>query len=56
MECHFNKSRSRDNEVVKIDNQEIPKSEHFRYLGSIISKDGELCDDVTHRIKVGWLK
>ena len=55
MECHFSKSRSIDNEVVKIDNQEISKSEHFRYLGSMINKDGEFDDDVTYRIKVGWL-
>ncbi|KAI8542827.1 hypothetical protein RHMOL_Rhmol08G0169600 [Rhododendron molle] len=39
-----------------IQDQEIPKSDHFRYLGSIISSDGEIADDVTHRIQVGWLK
>lgn len=56
MECNFSNSRSRDDAEVKIDNQELPKKEHFRYLGSLISKDGELGDDVTHRIQVGWLK
>ena len=55
MECHFINSRSRDNEAVKFDNQEILKSEHFCYLGSMISKDGELRDDVMHKIKVGWI-
>ena len=29
------------------------KSEHFRYLGPIINKDGKNADDVTYRIKVG---
>ena len=56
MECTFSNSGSRDNEAVKIEDQEIPKREHFRYLGSMISRDGEIGDDVTHRIKVGWLK
>ena len=56
MEYHFSNSRSRNNEVMNFNNQEISKSEHFCYLGSIISKDGELGDDVMHRIKVGWLK
>ncbi|KAI8572445.1 hypothetical protein RHMOL_Rhmol01G0199200 [Rhododendron molle] len=39
-----------------IQDQKIQKSDHFRYLGSIISRDGEIADDVTHRIQVGWLK
>ena len=29
MECHNSHSRKRDNESVKIDNQEILKSKHF---------------------------
>ena len=31
-------------------------SSHFKYLGSIIQKDGEIDSDVKHRIQVGWLK
>ena len=56
IECKFSVSRSSHSEGVKIQNQEIPKSEKFRYLGSIFSKDGEIVDDITHRIQVGWLK
>ena len=37
-------------------NQEIPKSEKLWYLGSIFSKDYEIVDNITHRIKVAWLK
>ena len=36
--------------------QEIPMSSHFKYLGSIIQKDGEINGDVNHRIQAGWLK
>jgi hypothetical protein len=28
----------------------------FRYLGSMLQKDGDIDEDVSHRIKVGWLK
>ena len=49
-------NRSRDSVEVKIENQEIPKRKHFRYVGLMVSEDGELNDDVTHSIKVGWLK
>ncbi|CAL5436224.1 unnamed protein product [Camellia sinensis] len=41
----------RVNQEVKIENQELPKSEHFRYLGSIITTAGEINVDVAHRIK-----
>lgn len=46
MECNFNKNRSKNE--VKLDNQEIPQSDHFYYLRSIINKEGE---NVAHRIK-----
>ena len=41
---------------MKIENQELPKSEYLRYLGSIITIAGEIDVDVTHRIKAGWCK
>ena len=31
-------------------------SDNFRNLGSIIHKDGEIKDDVNHRIKIEWIK
>jgi len=31
-------------------------SSHFKYLGFIIQKDGELNSDINHRIQTGWLK
>jgi len=55
MECNFSNSHNGSREV-KIENQELPKSEHFRYLGSIITTTGEIGADVVHRIKAEWLK
>ncbi|KAM2693357.1 hypothetical protein EV2_007535 [Malus domestica] len=41
---------------VRIGDQEIPKSDRFRYLGSILQKNGELDGDLNHRIQAGWMK
>ena len=53
MECTFSESRSSNSEGVKIQNQAIPKVEKLQYLSSILSNDGEIVDDMTHRIQVG---
>ena len=55
MECKFSVSSSHS-EQVNIQNQEIPKSEKFRYLRSIFGKNCEIIDDIIHMIQVGWLK
>jgi len=56
MECKFSKQRIRDYNIVTLDGQEIPMSSHFKYLGYIIQKDGEINSDVNHRMQIGWLK
>ncbi|GMP83986.1 hypothetical protein CsSME_00037701 [Camellia sinensis var. sinensis] len=56
MECKFSNSNNKSRGEVKIENQELPKSEHFRYLGSIITTAGEIDADVAHRIKAEWCK
>ena len=39
-----------------LDGKEIPMSSHFKYLSSIIQKDGEINSDINHKIQAGWLK
>jgi hypothetical protein len=34
----------------------IPKKDIFHYLGSMLQKDEDIDKDVSHRIKVRWLK
>ncbi|RXH73513.1 hypothetical protein DVH24_016335, partial [Malus domestica] len=34
----------------------IPKSDRFRYQGSILQKNGELDGDLNHIIQAGWMK
>jgi hypothetical protein len=41
---------------VKLDGQVVPKKGTFCYLGSMFQKDGDIDEDVSDIIKVGWLK
>jgi hypothetical protein len=34
----------------------VPKKDTFRYLGSMLQKNSDIDEDVSHRIKVSWLK
>ena len=56
MECNFSKNQGMNEGVDSIESQEIPKSEQFRYLDSILHVEGDIGMDVTHRIKSGWTK
>ncbi|KAM1790899.1 hypothetical protein ACFX12_034922 [Malus domestica] len=56
MECKFSANGGQNELGVRIGDQEIPKSDCFRYLGSILQKNGELDGDLNHRIQAGWMK
>ncbi|KAL6569658.1 hypothetical protein OROMI_014172 [Orobanche minor] len=56
MECRFSDNSDREAERITFDGKVVHGSTFFRYLGSIIQKDGEVDGDVAHRIKAGWLK
>jgi hypothetical protein len=34
----------------------VPKKDTFCYLGSMLQKDGDIDEDLSHRIKTDWLK
>ena len=53
---NFGKKQGMNEGVVSIEGQEIPKSEQFQYLVSILHTEGDIGVDVTHRIKAGWTK
>jgi hypothetical protein len=55
MKCTFGTDTGEDG-VVELDGYEVPQKEAFRYLGSIIQKDGEIDRDISQRINAGWLK
>jgi uncharacterized protein YdeI (BOF family) len=55
MMCDFSMT-VHDDGVVSLDGQVVAKKRTFRYLGSMLQKDGDIDEDVRHRISAGWLK
>jgi hypothetical protein len=55
MKCDFSATIQEEGDV-RLDSQVVPKKDTFRYLGSMRQKNGDIDEDVSHRIKVGWLK
>ena len=39
-----------------LDGQVVAQKDTFWYLGSMLQKDGDIDEDVRHRILAGWLK
>ncbi|KAL6563007.1 hypothetical protein OROHE_005594 [Orobanche hederae] len=53
--CNFSGESNEEAIEVVIADQIVPRTDKFKYLSLIIQKEGEFEDDVTHRIKAGWL-
>jgi hypothetical protein len=55
MKCDFSATTQEERDV-RLDGQVVPKKYTFRYLGSMLQKDGDIDEYLSHRIKAGWLK
>jgi hypothetical protein len=55
IKCDFSATTQEDGDV-RLDGQVVPKKDTFRYLGSMLQKDGDIDEDLSHIIKVSWLK
>jgi hypothetical protein len=55
MKYDFSATRQEEGDV-RLDGQVVPKKDTFRYLGSLLQKNRDIDEDVSHKIKVGWLK
>jgi hypothetical protein len=55
IKCDFS-ATTQEEWDVRLDGQVIPKKDTFRYLGSMLQKDGDIDEDVSNRIKADWLK
>ena len=55
MRCDFGGVVQQEGDV-SLEDQVVPKKDTFRYLGSMLQKDGDIDADVSHRIKAGWIK
>ena len=53
--CDFDEATQEEGEV-SLEGQVVPKKDTFRYLGSMLQRDGDIDADVSHRIKAGWIK
>jgi hypothetical protein len=52
MRCQFSEENSDDRDV-SLDRRVVPMNNTFRYLGSMLQSDGEINEDVSHRIRAG---
>ena len=50
IECNFGNNRNAIVEFVKIEDQEILRSEHFGFFGSIMHWEDKIGDDVSYKI------
>jgi hypothetical protein len=55
MKCYFSATTQEEGDV-RLDGQVIPKKDIFHYLGSMLQKNRDIDEDVSHRIKDDWLK
>ena len=55
MRCDFD-GVVQEEEDVSLEGQVVSKKDIFRYLGSMLQRDGDIDADVSHRIKAGWIK
>jgi hypothetical protein len=55
MRCDFG-TTTHEEEYVSLEGQVVSRKETFRYLGSMLQRDGNIYEDVSHRIKAGWMK
>ena len=55
MMCDFSATMHEGGDV-SLDGQVVPQKDTFRYLESILQKDGDIDEDVRHRISADWLK
>jgi hypothetical protein len=50
MKCDFSATKQVEGDV-RLDGQMVPKKDTFRYLGSMLQKDRDIDEDLSHRIK-----
>jgi hypothetical protein len=55
IKCDFSATTQEEGDV-RLDGQVVSKKDNFRYLGSMLQKNKNIDEDVSHRIKGDWLK
>ena len=47
---------TREEEDISLEGQVVPRKDTFRYLGSMLQRDRDIDENVSHKIKAGWMK
>jgi hypothetical protein len=55
MKCDFS-ATTQEEADVRLHGLVVPKKDTYHYLGLVLEKDGDIDEDVSHRIKDDWLK
>jgi hypothetical protein len=55
MKCDFSATTQEEGDA-RLNGQLVSKKDTFHYMGSMLQKDGDIDEDITHRIKADWLK
>ena len=55
MRCDFG-TTPREEEDISLEGQVVSRKNTFRYLESMLQRNGDIDEDVSHRIKTGWMK
>jgi hypothetical protein len=55
MRCQFSEENSNDGDV-SLDGRIVSMNVTFQYLGSMLQSEREIDEDVSHRIRTGWVK
>ena len=55
MICDFG-TTTQEEKDISLESQVVPRKDTFRYLGSMLQRDGDIDEDVSHIIKAGWMK
>ena len=56
LRCSFSGENAEEETHVNIGGQVVTRKDSFRYLGSVVQRDGDIDEDVTHRIQARWQK
>jgi hypothetical protein len=55
MKCQFSGENLNDGDV-SLDGRVVTMNDTFRYLGSMLQSEGEIDEDVSHKIRAVWIK
>jgi hypothetical protein len=55
MDCNFSATTQEEGDI-RLDGQMVPKKNTFRYLRSVLKKNGDINENVSYIIKTDWLK